>query len=62
MNNADVASWNTGTVIYSSISSVFGSDHDLLKCQADQSSGTKTGILKDFDLSKGNGCFMHHQV
>jgi len=35
MNDADVASCNTGIVISSSIFSVLGSDYDL-KCQEDQ--------------------------
>jgi hypothetical protein len=48
MNNTDVASWNTGIVIYSSISSVLSSDHGLLKRQANQVRGTKNGLLKDF--------------
>jgi hypothetical protein len=47
MNDADVASWNSGIVISSSISSVLGSDHDF-KCQEDKSPGTKTELLKDF--------------
>jgi hypothetical protein len=36
MDNADVASWNTGIVISMSVSSVLGSDQDSLKCKPNQ--------------------------